>query len=431
MKKPFRKPAIGDRVELIINQKGQQGILLESYDSMVILLKLENGYNIAFKKSDISEIKLIEKKAEKNHNKETPLKLSGKKPIIDFILTGGTISSKLDSASGGVKWLINSQELFHIYPDIFPIADVRVHNPFMKASENMSSRDWQRLAKLTARSLRNPEVKGVIIAHGTDTLHYTGAALSFMLGKLNKPVVLTYAQRSSDRGSSDARLNLTCAAHVALSDIAEVMLVGHANLDDDYCYAFQGNKCRKMHTSRRDTFKAINTKPIAKIFPDGRIELLRKQFNIRNKNNVTIDAVFNEKVALLTFYPGQSPDILTYYYKKKYKGIVIAMTGLGHVLTEGKHNWLSPIKEAIKRGMIICAAPQTIYGRLDPYVYAPGRKLADAGVIYLGDMLAETALIKLGWVLGHKHWRGSVATKIKMLENINGEFNERLECEFL
>ncbi|MBS3080411.1 Glu-tRNA(Gln) amidotransferase subunit GatD [Candidatus Pacearchaeota archaeon] len=427
MKKPFKKPEPGDKVELIVNRQSHRGILLESHDSSVLLLKLDNGYNIGFKKSDISEIKLIEKKHEEN-NKEDK-RISGKKPLVDLIMTGGTISSKLDSSTGGVKWLINSKEFFKIYPEIFNIVDIRIINPFMKASENMSFKDWARIAKIVGKSLNDSQVKGVIITHGTDFLHYTASALSFMLGKVNKPVVLTYSQRSSDRGSSDSRMNLVCSAHTALSDIAEVMLVGHANLDDEYCFALQGNKCRKMHSSRRDAFKPINANPIAKIFPSGKIEILRN-YHKRNKEKVKIDPLYNDKVALVKFYPGQNPDILDYYVKQGYKGVVIEMSGLGHVLTEGKYNWIPKIKQAIKKGLLIYAAPQTLFGSLDPYVYSPGRKLEKAGVVFLKDILPETAFVKLGWVLGHKEWRGTIATKIKMLENINNEYNERLGTSF-
>ena len=430
MKTPYKKPNAGDKVEVIVNNEKQEGILLDSHDRGVLLLKLSSGYNIGLKKEDISEIKVIEKKAQVSDDKEE-MKLSGQKPIIAFYLTGGTISSKLDSETGGVKWLINAHELFKIYPEIFEIADIRVHHPFMKSSENMDFRDWIRLAKLIGKSLNDEQVKGVIVSHGTDFLHYTSSALSFMLGKLNKPVVLTYSQRSSDRGSSDSRLNLICSAHAALSEIAEVILVGHASINDDYCFALQGNKVRKMHSSRRDTFRPINCKPIAKISPNGKIEMIRNDFNKRNKEKVKVDAVFDSKVALIKFYPGQNPDILEYYRKKWYKGLVIEMSGLGHVISEGKNNWIPKLKEIISKGMIVCAAPQTLYGRLDPFVYSPGRKLQEIGVIFLEDMLGETAFVKLGWVLGHKMWRGSVVTRQKMLENISGEFNLRLGEEFL
>jgi glutamyl-tRNA(Gln) amidotransferase subunit D len=430
MKKSLKKSDVGDRVNVVVNEENHVGVLLESHDAGILLLKLDSGYNIGLKKEDISEIKVLEK-AEKVETVNEEMKLSGKKPIIDFIITGGTISSKLDPSTGGVKDLTDPNEFFKTYPEIFNLADIRVKSPFMKWSENMDSSDWIRIAKLVGKSLNDPQVKGVIISHGTDFLHYTGAALSFMLGKLNKPVVLTYSQRSSDRGSSDSRLNLVCSAHAALSDIAEVMLVGHANSSDDYCYALQGNKVRKMHTSRRDTFRPINCKPLAKVFEDGKIESIRPNINKRNKEVVKVDAVFDPKVGLIKFYPGQDPNILDYYRKKDYKGLVVEFSGIGQVTTGGKNNWIPILKKVIENGMLIYAAPQTLYGRLDPFIYESGRKIQETGVVYLNDILPETALIKLGWVLGHKQWRGSVATKLKMLENINKEFNERLGNEFL
>ncbi len=429
MKKQFKTPEAGDKIKVILDGRTEQGTLLDSHDRGVLLLKLENGYNIGLKKEDISNIKIIEKKKEKKESEE--LKLSGKKPIIDFYLTGGTISSKLDPETGGVKWLIEDKELFAMYPGIFEVADIRVKTPFSKASENMFGKDWIKLAKLVGKSLNNPQVKGVIISHGTDFLHYTSSALSFMLGKLNKPVVLTYSQRSSDRGSSDAQLNLICSAHMALGDIAEVMLVGHASTNDNYCYALRGTKVRKMHTSRRDTFRPINCKPIAKIWQDGKIEMIDNNVNKRGKKKIDVDAVFDDRVALLKFYPGQNPNVLDFYRKKRYRGLVIEMSGLGHVLSEGKNNWVPVLKKLIEKGMFVYAVPQTIYGRLDPFVYSPGRKLNKIGVVYLKDILPETGLVKLGWVLGHPNWRGSVATARKMLENISGEFNPHLGNEFL
>ncbi len=413
----------GDEVFVKTERKEEQGIILESHEPGIVLLKLNSGYNIGIKKKDIKNIKVIKKRKEEEKEEEK-IKMKGK-PIIEFILTGGTISSSLDVKTGAVKWLTSPSELFKFYPEIFDKIDMKLEKPFMKASENMSSVEWIKLAKLTAKALNNHNVQGVIISHGTDFLHYTAAALSFMLRDLNKPVVLTYSQRSTDRGSSDAQLNLLCSAQAVLSDIAEVMLVGHASMNDDFCYALRGCKCRKMHSSRRDTFRPINCKPLAKIWPD-KIEMLG-DFNKRQKRKVKLDAVFNDKVALLKFYPGQDPKILDFY--KKYKGIVIEMSGLGHVITEGKKNWIPKLKELIKKGVVVCAACQTLYGRLDPYVYSPGRELQEIGIIYLEDMLPETALVKLGYVLAHPQWKDKIHEK--MLENIAKEFNKRLGEEFL
>lgn len=430
MKKPFKKPEPGDKIEVFVNGKSDIGILLDNSDAGILLLKLDNGYNIGIKKEDLKEIKVLEKKKTEKKD-DGKFELSHQKPVIDFIITGGTISSKLDPKTGGVKDLTDPKEFFSTYPEIFDIADIRVTSPFMKWSENMAPEDWIRIAKIVSKSLNDPNVKGIIITHGTDTLHYTGAILSFMLGKLNKPVILTYSQRSSDRGSSDSRMNLMCSARAALSDIAEVMLVGHGNSDDDYCYGLRATKARKMHTSRRDTFRPINTKPIAKIFPSGNIETYL-EYNKRSKSNkINIDAVFDKRIALIKFYPGQDPKILEYYQKKGYRGLIIEFMGIGQVANQGKNNWIPELKKIIQKGMFVYAVPQTLYGRLDPYVYESARRILETGVVYLEDMLPETALVKLGWILGHKSWRGSVVTKQKMLENIAGEFNPKLGNEFL
>lgn len=428
MKKSFKKALAGDEVTVVLPGGSQQGVLLESYEAGIILLKLSSGYNIGFYRSDVKEIKLIAKGAAKKVEKV--IKQSGNKPIIDIILTGGTISSKLDPLTGGVSWLLEEEEFFSIYPEIFAIADIRVKSPFMKASENMAAADWIKIAKLAGKSLNDSQVKGVIISHGTDTLHYTASALSFMLGKLNKPVVLTYSQRSADRGSSDSRMNLLCSAHMALSDVAQVMLVGHATMNDDYCYALQGNKCRKLHSSRRDAFKPVNCKPFAKVWPEGKVELLRHDYRKRNKDKVVVDGVFDSKVGLFKIYPGCDPAIIS-YYQKNCKGLVIEGTGFGHVISEGKTNFIPTLRQVIKKGLLVYMTTQTIFGKVNPLVYSPGRKLAESGVVYLEDMLAETALVKLGWVLGHKHWRGTITTRDKMLENISGEFNNLLGNEFL
>jgi len=425
-----KKFEVGSKIKIKTFKEDFQGILLESYDADILLLKLESGYNIGIDKSNITGINLIEK-PKKAEETEEKFELSHKKPVIDLIMTGGTISSSLDVKTGGVKWLTSPGELFKFYPEIFEIADIRIVNPFMKASENMSSEDWLRIVKQVVKSLNDSSVKGVIVTHGTDFLHYTSSALSFMIKNLNKPVVLTYSQRSSDRGSSDAELNLYCSAKMALSDCAEVMLVGHANSGDEYCYALQGNKCRKMHTSKRDAFKPINTSPIAKVYRD-KIEFLR-DYNKRKTGKearAILEDYFEDKIGLVKFYPGQSPDILEWYFNSGYKGVVIEMSGLGHVLTEGSSNWIPVVKKLVDKGFIICASCQTIYGSLDPLVYSPGRELVKAGVIYLKDMLAETAFIKLGWVLGKLKEEKKKITKESveqlMLENMRGEFNERL-----
>ena len=418
----------GDYVELHLTRVIYEGTLLESPETEkgIVLLKLGSGYNIGFNKKEVLEIKVLEKGEEKVSDQE--VKEQADEPKIAMIITGGTIAARLDSRTGGVAPLTTPQDLFKFYPEAFKKVNVKeVIVPFMKASEDMDFKDWQKIAKTAKKLLDRADIQGIIITHGTDFLHYTSAALSFFLRDLNKPVVLTYSQRSIDRASSDANLNLQCSALAAISDMAEVMLVGHSSSNDDYCYAMPGTKVRKLHTSRRDAFKVVNAKPFVKIFPD-KIEVL-SEYNRRTNSKVKLDAKFEEKVALVKVYPGQDSGILDYYLKKKYKGIVLELSGLGHAPTKrARNSWTKKLKEVQGKGIIVCATAQCINGRLDPLVYSNGRETLGTGVIYLEDMLAETALVKLGWVLGHKEWaknKGSV--KEKMLHNFAHEFNERLE----
>jgi len=424
MKKTEAKP--GDLVEISLIKNSYRGILLEAPEEEhgIVLLKLESGYNIGFNKKNIFEINVIRKAQERKENIE--IKKQKDKPNIAIIMTGGTIVNRYDPKTGAVSPLSTAEELFRFYPELFEKVNVaRVEIPFMKASEDMDYKDWQKIAKTTEKLLNIPEIHGIIITHGTDTLHYTAAALSFFLRGLHKPVVLTYSQRSSDRASSDSSLNLEAAALAAISDIAEVMVVGHATTEDNYCYALRGSKVRKMHSSRRDAFKPVNTKPIAKIWPD-RIDILG-EFNKRNQHGrVKLDAKFEEKVALIKFHPGQNPDVLDYYAKKKYKGIVIEGTGLGHVAAlSSRNSWLPAIKKLVAKGIFVGITTQCIYGRVDPYVYSNLRALNKAGAVFLEDMLAETALVKIGWVLGKTRNREEI--KKLMLTNIANELNERLE----
>ena len=422
----MKKPNPGDYVEIHLMKKIYEGILLENpkTEKGIVLLKLDSGYNIGFNKKDISKIRILKKS--KIIEEKIEIKKSNEKPNIAMIITGGTISARLNPKKGGVDWLDTPESLFKFYPEIFEKVNIiKIEVPFMKASEDMDFKDWKKIANTAKKLLNDSNIKGVIITQGTDFLHCTSSALSFFLKNLNKPVVLTYSQRSIDRASSDADLNLQCSAIAAISDIAEVMIVGHATTNDDHCYAMPGTKTKKMHTSRRDAFKVINDKPFAKIFPD-KVEIISDYTKRENKKKVKTDSKFEEKVALVKVYPGQSPEILDFYLKKKYKGIVLEMSGLGHVpTTRARKSWIKKLKEVQKKGLIICASAQTIYGRLDPLVYSNGRELLKTGIIYLEDMLSETALVKLGYVLAKTKNKEEI--KKLMLTNIAHELNDRLE----
>jgi len=411
----------GDIVKIKTSDSEIKGVIIPSFDKEVVLVKLDTGYNVGVERKKIKSVKKLGvKKSEAFPEAKSSQKKN--KPGISMIATGGTISSRVDYNTGAVKPLMSPQQLFFLAPKLFDILKVnKIERPFSVLSENMTPKHWQKIAKLAAVLLNKKENKGLIITHGTDVLHYTAAALSFMLKGLNKPVVLTYSQKSTDRGSTDTVLNLTCAGYAALSDMAEVMLVGHSTSSDTECYALRGTKCRKMHTSRRDAFRPINDLPLARINEDGKFSDVKKCNKRDDKRKVVADIAFEEKVALLKYYPGADAGIIDYLVSKRYRGIVIEATGLGHVSTE---TWLPAIKKAVSKGVVVCFAAQTLYGRLDEYVYTSGRELADAGVIFLGDILPEVAYIKLGWVLGHEKKFDKV--RDLMLTNIAGESNQKL-----
>lgn len=428
LKKASVKP--GDRILIKKGKESYEGILMPKPevggDPSDLIIKLKSGYNIGI---NTKNVKIKKLGAGKKLEVFPYAKIKSKaKESVSMIVTGGTISSRVSYETGGVKWLASPEQLFFIAPELGDIAKIRkIEKPFLIASENMSAEHWQKIAR-TAAKLLNSSDSGLIITHGTDTLHFTAAALSFMLKNLTKPVVLTYAQRSTDRGSTDSSLNLVCAAQVAKSDIAEVVLVGHGSENDDFCLINRGTKVRKMHTSRRDTFRPINDVPIGKVWPNGKIEVLNKNYRKTGNGKVLADTKFEEKIALIKAYPGSRPDVIDSLVAKKYKGIVIEVTGLGHVPTdESRYNWLPSIKRAIGKGVIIVAAAQTLYGRLDPLVYDPGRKLLNLGVIFCEDMLPEVAYIKLGFVLGHT--KNPSKVKEMMLTNLAGEINKRISSQ--
>ncbi len=417
----IKKFNVGEKVILQTKSKSWEGHILESHDSEIVLLKLNSGYNIGIREREILDAQIIEKTKTKTKQVFNP-EIKENLKNIAMIITGGTISSRLDSKTGAVI-STDAEDILNIAPEIRKICNlVKIESPFMKLSEEMDPKDWKKIAETAEKLLNDESIDGLIISHGTDTLSYTASALSFFLRDLNKPIALTYSQRSVDRSSTDAHLNLICAAKYAINDIAEIAIIGHKDSSDEKCLAMPATKTRKMHSSKRDAFKPINSKPIAEI--DKENFKILKEFNARNNKKIKLDAKYLNKVATIKIHPGKNPAIIDYYMEKGYKGLILELTGLGNIPGKNsENNWLPKIKNAIQNGVTICATPQTIYGRLNPNVYSTGRNLQKTKIIFLEDMLTETALIKLGWVLAHSKWD----VKEKMLENISGEFNDKIE----
>lgn len=427
---------VGDRIRITAKSFVREGLLLpriEMGDVSSIVLKLDNGYNIGVRFEHGMQIKKLEGGAKLGVIPSVPVRTKAGLPDVSFIATGGTIGTHVDYRTGGVYMSRKPEEIIATTPELEDIVNIKVApSPFTVASEDMNHTHWAAIAEMIAKEL-NKGRRGAIVTHGTDTLHFTSAALSFMLKNLGKPVAVVGAQRSPDRGSFDGRMNLICSGFFAgHSNIGEVAIVMHATTNDDFCYAHRGTKVRKMHTSRRDAFRSINDVPLAKIWPDGKIEMMNKnfrQFDVDKK--VSADTAFEPKVAIVKSYPGSNPEIIDYFADSGYRGIVIEATGLGHVPTgesgtnigqfDPSMSWIPHIRSAVERGVVVVVTSQTLYGRVHPFVYRNLRLLYQAGAVFGEDMLPETSYIKLGWLLGHENNLEKV--RAMMLENLAGEIS--------
>jgi glutamyl-tRNA(Gln) amidotransferase subunit D len=385
---------LGDRVSVEHGGMAYEGVLMPSRRKDHVVIKLDNGYNIGLRVPE-SELKLVEKGREIKPPQKTLKRREGL-PQVSILSTGGTIASKVDYRTGAVTSQFSAGEIIAAIPELEEMANYNARVIYQILSENMRAEYWMELARAVADEIRGGS-EGVIITHGTDTMMYTAAALSFML-VTPVPVVLVGSQRSSDRPSSDAAMNAICAVTAAKSDIAEVCVVMHGSTSDDYCSIHRGTRVRKMHTSRRDAFQSINQRPI------GRVNYLSRSvetfipYRRRGEAKLAVMDRLEPRCALVKYTPGASPEVLNYYIDKGYKGIVLEGTGLGHVAS----NWIDSIKRATDAGIPVVVTSQCLRGRICDRVYDTGRYMLDAGAIEGEDMLPEVALVKLMWVLGNR-----------------------------
>lgn len=416
----------GDKVEVKCDGKVYVGILMprpQLTASDYVTLKLESGYDMGLECARIEGITVLEEHAPSKPVASAPPWGNPTMPTVSVLSTGGTIASKLDYRTGGVNASFTASDLLESMPELANLANVRAGSVMNVMSEDMTPDRWVEIAEAAAKEL-NSGADGVVITHGTDTMAYSSAALSFMLRGLTKPVVFTGAQRSTDRGSADSYLNLVCSVIFAKSNLSGVYLVMHGSMSDEYCLAHVGSKVRKMHTTRRDAFQSINIKPAARIFPDGRVDSVLSGLPQRSEGSVTVDSHLEKKVALVKVYPGIDPGILDYHMSRGVKGVVIEGTALGHIPTKLAVGSLIPQIEAmVGAGVLVAMTTQCLFGRVNPHVYSNLREVSSRGVIYLEDMLPETAYAKMMWALGRA--KGLDEAKGLMLQNVAGEITER------
>lgn len=404
---------VGNTVCVKTDEKEFRGLLLpryESSDNNHIVIKLENGYNIGISTSKIRAIEKAEKQTPHNEDSFDRKNINHLKYNntlnaefkIALLGTGGTIASRIDYRTGGVSANLSASDIYNSVPELKKYASIEPEAFLNEASENLKPGDWTAIAHRINDKISSKQYKGIIVSHGTDTMHYTSAALSFALQNLPIPVILVGAQRSSDRPSSDAALNLLGAVVFALkASISGVFVCMHANLSDDAIACHLGTRVRKNHTSRRDAFESINFPPITIVrgeILEMSVQEARLSLKKRDENdNIIFRPDFDKRVLLLKYYPAFDPMLIDYAVATGYRAIVLEGTGLGHVGTES----LPAIRRAVESGILVFMTSQCIWGRTRMTVYETGRDLLDAGVIPLSDMLPETATIKAMWALAN------------------------------
>jgi len=424
VEKLFKKAgaAIGDTVAVTTRDKRFEGVAMPHHAFSgvdVLTVKLANGYNVGIAVADITKLELVSKQTPTARNAATIPTAAGK-PTIAVLGTGGTIASYVDYRTGAVHPAVTAEELVFSVPELLELANVKARVVYSVYSEDLKPENWQRLAEETAKEL-NAGAQAVVIPHGTDTLHFTTAALSFMLKDLTGPVIVVGAQRSSDRPSSDAAMNLISAARLATANLGDVVGVMHGETGDTFALVHRGTKVRKMHSSRRDAFRSINAAPLGKVHDDGRVEL-SPEARPREKGPVHADTRLDSNVVLVHFFPGMKARQLDTVLDDCH-GAVIAGTGLGHTA----HDLIPVLTKSIRAGKPIVMTSQTLYGRVGMRVYDTGRDLLTAGVISGEDMLPETAYVKLMWVLGHTRDPTEIARQ--MATDVAGEINPRIRLE--
>lgn len=391
----------------------------ENDDDKHIVVKIVTGYNIGIDTGTVISMEEIgySKANYKIPEKEFPY--TEGLPKVKLFGTGGTIASRLDYRTGAVIPAFSPGELYGAVPELADICNLETEKIFAVFSENMGPKQYIALAKAIGKEIEKG-TKGIVIGHGTDTLHHTGAALTFMCQNLPVPVVLVGSQRSSDRPSSDAALNLMHAMKAAgQSDIAEVQICMFGPTSDEYGLLHKGTRVRKMHSSYRSTFRTIGDTPLARITRKEIIPIKKNYNKRREDKNVKILPYFSDKVTMLYYYPGMNPNTIDALVDLGYKGIIFVGTGLGHVNKE-----LYPaIERAHAKGVHMFMTLQTLWGYVNMFVYDTGRDMMAKGIIPAGNMLPEVAWVKLSWILGQTEDPAEV--KKMMLTSVNDEISPR------
>ena len=399
-----------------------EGYLLHPVKKGYITLKLVNGYNISFpeesiiNKSILETVPVSDSKLEKT-TQNTDL------PHVTIIHTGGTIASKVDYTTGAVVARLEPDELLEANPELAKQACISVIRLGNMWSDDMRPQHWNSILKASEEAFNSGSV-GVVICHGTDSMHFSSSAVAFGWaangGIPPGRIAFTGSQRSSDRGSSDSSENLLAAVHWAAygpkvnGNIGDsTVVIMHETTADGICGVFSGVGVRKMHTSKRNAFKPINNQKLASIKIEREnveIELGEKwQKSNREVNKKPSLYDCNLKFTHLMSNAHLQPEIIDFIKEKGHSGIIFHGMGLGHLPIEDPLNdapenleVAKSIKNYVDSGGVVLMVGQCINGPINMDVYSKGRNQQDLGIIgHQSTTPPDTASVKLHWILSN------------------------------
>lgn len=302
-----------------------------------------------------------------------------------LIATGGTIASV--EGKDGLAPGLSADELFVHFQTASQPVDVTCQVLMNRDSTNMQPEHWVQMAD--AISQHYEQYDGFVITHGTDTLGYTAAALSYMLQGLKKPVVITGSQIPISFKKTDAKKNVADALRFASEDVGGVFVVFDGRV-------ILGTRAVKMRTKSYDAFESINHPYVATIHAN---EIKYYWKPTVTDQPLTVNTTICPDVFVLKLHPGTKPEIFD-FLKANYKGIIIESFGNGGLPFE-ERSLLPKIKELTEAGVAVLISTQCLEEGEDLLLYEVGRKVAQYEVILSGDMNIEALVPKLMWALGN------------------------------
>ncbi|MFW9908611.1 MAG: asparaginase [Candidatus Thorarchaeota archaeon] len=337
------------------------------------------------------------------------------KSKVCIIATGGTIASVSDEDTQSLRPGLKVDQLLATLPPGMSNIEVIKRDLFQFDSANFQPHHWQDIATAVKEVDEEiPDLNGIVVTHGTDTMVYSASAVSFMVQDFGKPIVFTGSQISAAIPWSDGPRNLLDAIRLAAyADLAETCIVFNGEIH-------RPTRTKKTRSNTYDAFDTMDPRPIGVM---AREIVLYEGRRIRHNLVPRFDTRLDDRVFLLKVFPGIPPRILSRIVDMGYHGIVLEGYGEGSLPSE-ENSLTDGISQAISMGCFIVVSSQCTYGQTDLSVYEVGRAALEVGAMGAQDMTSEAALVKLAWVLGHT--RDSEKVIEMMKTNYVGEVSYRL-----